>query len=47
MPIIKVNHGIAPEALGTKTPITIEPNIIFAPSDKKLEIVLSCSQDSI
>lgn len=47
IPNKKVSHGFSPEALGRKTPITREPNIIFAPSERKFETILSCSLDSI
>jgi len=47
IPTRKVSQGILPEAPGTNTPTTKEPNNNFAPSRKKSETVSSSSLDNI
>jgi|GEM_PF-1589310 len=46
-PMARVNHGILSAAPGTNTPMTIDPNIIFALSRKKSETTSSCPEVSI
>ena len=47
IPAANVSHGTLPEAFGTKSPTTKEPNNSFAPSRKKSENVVNSSLDII
>ena len=46
-PTVTATQEMPPPTLGMKAPTTNDPNKIFAPSSRKLEIVLSWSLDNI